>query len=582
MSSPEQIEQQQRLLEAHRATLAARLNQQALLGVAHTPPEVVHDVREARVNIERIKDTLRGWGVAIEDQPDDDSPESARRKRIFISYKRNATPDEPLAMLLVEALRAKHDVFIDQAMPIGADWVKRIDSELRRADFLITLLSEAAIHSEMLKGEIETAHRVASLQGGRPALLPVRVAYRAPFQYPLSAYLDQLNWAYWGDDSDTPRLLAELERAIAGGDLGIAEPQLKARLVQASPPAPLPRPLPDAPLELPEGTMAPDSAFYVERKEDALALETIAHQGVTITIKGPRQMGKSSLLIRTVAAAAAANKRVAFLDFQLFDRSALADADRFFRQFCSWLSAELDLEDRSAEYWNMPLGNSQRCTRYVGRAVLRELAAPLVLAMDEVETIFDTDFRSDFFGMLRSWHNSRATSPIWKQLDLTLVTSTEPYQLIDNLNQSPFNVGQVIDLVDFSPEQIAALNRAHGAPLDAEQERLLMALLAGHPYLTRRALYLVASRQITAADLFMRAASDHGPFGDHLRYHLFRLHDDRALVQGLHQVIRSNTCADERIFFRLRGAGLVRRVGQAVLPRCRLYAHYFQEHLPKG
>jgi hypothetical protein len=582
MASPEQIEQQQQLLEAHRATLAARLNQQALLGVAHTPPEVIHDIREARASIERIKDTLRDWGVAIEDHPDDESPEGARRKRIFISYKRNATPDEPLAMLLVEALRAKHDVFIDQAMPIGADWVKRIDSELRRADFLITLLSETAIHSEMLKGEIETAHREASLQGGRPALLPVRVAYREPFQYPLSAYLDKLNWAYWGDQKDTPRLLAELERAFAGGDLSIGEPQLKARLLQARPPAPLPRPLPDAPLELPEGTMAPDSAFYVERKEDALALETIANQGVTITIKGPRQMGKSSLLIRTVAAATAANKRVAFLDFQLFDRSALADADRFFRQFCSWLSAELDLEDRSAEYWNTPLGNSQRCTRYVGRAILRELGAPLVLAMDEVETIFDTEFRSDFFGMLRSWHNSRATSPIWRQLDLALVTSTEPYQLIDNLNQSPFNVGQVIDLVDFSPEQIAALNRAHGAPLGAEQERLLLALLAGHPYLTRRALYLVASKQITAAELFMRATSDHGPFGDHLRYHLFRLHDDHGLVQGLHQVIRSNTCADERIFFRLRGAGLVRRVGHAVLPRCRLYAHYFQEHLPKG
>jgi hypothetical protein len=93
---------------------------------------------------------------------------------------------------------------------------------------------------------------------------------------------------------------------------------------------------------------------------------------------------------------------------------------------------------------------------------------------------------------------------------------------------------------------------------------------------------LVASGQITAADLFMRATSDHGPFGDHLRYHLFRLHDDHDLVQGLHQVIRSNTCADERIFFRLRGAGLVRRAGRAVLPRCRLYAHYFQEHLPKG
>jgi hypothetical protein len=88
-------------------------------------------------------------------------------------------------------------------------------------------------------------------------------------------------------------------------------------------------------------------------------------------------------------------------------KSALIDAHTFFRQFCVWLSDELNMEDRVDEYWSIPLGNSQRCTRYVGRYLLRELGAPLVLAMDEVESIFDTDFRSDFFGMLRSWHNSR-------------------------------------------------------------------------------------------------------------------------------------------------------------------------------
>lgn len=79
--------------------------------------------------------------------------------------------------------------------------------------------------------------------------------------------------------------------------------------------------------------------------------------------------------------------------------------------------------------------------------------------MDEVEVVFDTKFRSDFFGMLRSWHNNWAATPIWKPLDLVLVTSTEPYQLIEDLNQSPFNVGQVIELVDFDGDQVTDLNR---------------------------------------------------------------------------------------------------------------------------
>ena len=308
----------------------------------------------------------------------------------------------------------------------------------------------------------------------------------------------------------------------------------------------IPRPLPAAQpvslklsLEMPEGTIDLESQFYVDRSVDAIALDTIGRQGVTITIKGPRQMGKSSLLIRTMAAAAAAGKRVAFLDFQLFDKSALTDGDRFFRQFCAWLTDELELGDRVEEFWSSPLGNSQRCSRYMQRYLLKELGSPLVLAMDEVESVFDTEFRSDFFSMLRSWHNNRAMTPIWKQLDLVLVTSTEPYQLIENLNQSPFNVGQVLELSDFPAEQVVDLNARHGNPLNPSQVQQLMALLGGHPYLVRRSLYLVASGQYTVTDLFAEATVDQGPFGDHLRYHLFRMNDKPDLMQGLLQVIHN-------------------------------------------
>jgi hypothetical protein len=84
---------------------------------------------------------------------------------------------------------------------------------------------------------------------------------------------------------------------------------------------------------------------------------------------------------------------------------------------------------------------------------------------------------------------------------------------------------------------------------------------------------------MTAAQLFQTAMEDRGPFGDHLRYHLFRLHDKQTLVEGLRQIIRHNTCTDDLIFFRLRGAGLVRREEHKELPRCQLYADYFREHL---
>jgi hypothetical protein len=168
---------------------------------------------------------------------------------------------------------------------------------------------------------------------------------------------------------------------------------------------------------------------------------------------------------------------------------------------------------------------------------------------------------------------------IWRNLDLALVTATEPYHLIENLNQSPFNVGEVITLTDFTPDQVANLNQRHGSPFEPAQERQLMELLSGHPYLVRRSLYLVASQQCTVADLFAHATDDRGPFGDHLRYHLFRISDRQDLLQGLRQVIQNQTCSDARVLRLLSAAGLVYRDNQTVVPRCRLYAEYFGERL---
>jgi class 3 adenylate cyclase len=504
----------------------------------------------------------------------------SRRKHIFLSYKRD-DDDEKVATQIFQALAQDHDIFIDQNMLVGTRWAERIEAELQRSDFLIVLLSSRSVQSEMVQAEIAQAHNLAKTHGGRPELLPIRLNYREPFQYPLSFYLDNINWAFWETAEDTPKLIQELMTAISGGDLPIGSRLAKTDFLQSSetllpPPSPSAQPIL---LEMPEGTMDPQSAFYVVRQSDSIASETIKRQGVTITIKGPRQMGKSSLLIRTIESAREMNKRIAFLDFQLFDKAALIDADLFFRQFCAWLTDELEMEDRVAEYWNMPLGNSQRCTRYFSRCILKELDCPLVLAMDEVESIFDTDFRSDFFSMLRSWHNSRATTPAWKKLDLVLVTSTEPYQLIENLNQSPFNVGQIIELTDFTTEQVIQSNHLHGSPLGHHETQQLIELLGGHPYLVRRALYLIADQRITSSDLFANATDDRGPFGDHLRYHLFRMHDKAELVQGMRDVLLHSSCQDERIFFRLRGAGLVRRDGRLVLPRCQLYREYFREHL---
>jgi AAA domain-containing protein/TIR domain-containing protein len=484
--------------------------------------------------------------------------------RIFISYKRTE-PDASVCRDLCQALAADgHDVFVDVTMPPGAKWAERIEEQLHSTDILVALLSEQSVQSEMALGEIGTVHRL------NKKILPVRLAYRDAFKYPLSAWLDPIHWAFWDGPQDTPRLVGELRRAIAGE----APPGGSGPARSGS------RPVASSRLET--GTMPVDSRFYVSRKVDEAGLAIICQPGGhTISIEGPRQSGKSSLLMRLLDRALRAEKRVVFVDCQAIDSRALEDADQFFRLLCIEMASQLDLECQLEPYWDHGPGNIQRCSRYVEKHVLRSLAAPLVLAIDGVDRLASAPFRSDFLGMIRSWHGKRAlpTTPIWRKLDIVLVTSTEPDRLVERFDQSPFHVGERLELTDFTAEEVAALNEQHGNVLDRQRQELLRGAIGGHPYLVHRALHALQSCQATAMELCSMEHPETGPFADHLRSLLFLVSQGEELRSGMREVLLNGSCRDASLHWRLAAAGLVRSEDGRVVPRCGLYAHYFRRRL---
>ena len=159
-----------------------------------------------------------------------------------------------------------------------------------------------------------------------------------------------------------------------------------------------------------------------------------------------------------------------------------------------------------------------------------------------------------------------------------MVTSTEPYLFIDRPHESPFNVGQVLALSDFSQPQVQELNALHDTPLFQPEVERLHELLHGQPYLTRKAFYMVKNG-LTPDQLFAQASKDDGPFGDHLRNFFLRLLNYPDLAAALKQVALGRGCADARLAHRLQGAGLVRSEAGKIVPRCNLYAQYFRERL---
>ena len=338
---------------------------------------------------------------------------------VFISYKRNVEPDEAVSAKIFDAFRADgHDVFIDRTMSVGTHWAAEIETNVRQSDFLIILLTQESSHSELVKGELEIA-RDAAERRGKPHILPVRLAYSGRLPYPLSSYLDPLQYACWDSESDTTHVIEALRSVVSGANVslisggGSSEADASARPEHS---AYLPSKLPP-----PGGTIGVDDQWYIPRAADSQALDVIRQEGGrTISIKGPRQMGKSSLFVRVLDAALSAKRHGVLLDFQLFGKTSDA-ADVFFRRFTGEITEQLNLPRPNDQSWDPDASPAHNCTRFVEKHILEELDAPLTLAIDEADLIFTSSFRNDFFGMLRSWHNNRAhpkTKSTWRRLDL--------------------------------------------------------------------------------------------------------------------------------------------------------------------
>lgn len=205
--------------------------------------------------------------------------------------------------------------------------------------------------------------------------------------------------------------------------------------------------------------------------------------------------------------------------------------------------------------------------------------SPIILAIDEADRLLETPFHTDFFGMMRSWHNSGAFNPIWEKLKIVMAISTEPYLLIADAQQSPFNVGLKLYLEDFDAAQLQFLNQRHGSPIGDRDFKQFLFLLNGHPYLTRKALYTLRAENLTWVEFVAQAVNDRGPFSDHLRRQLWLVRDESQLQSALRQIISSGTCPDEDACYRLERAGLIKESGDTYVFRCDLYRQYFEEKL---
>lgn len=339
--------------------------------------------------------------------------------------------------------------------------------------------------------------------------------------------------------------------------------------------------IPDNTEENEEKMINPVFSQYIERPPlESTCLETVNQAGSLLRIKSAKGMGKTLLVDRILSQVALKQYKVVRLSFLSANKRILRDLEQLIYWFTFIVSKELGLTELFKANWESGLG-IYSCTSYFEDYLLKTIDKPLILIVEEIDSLFPyQEIADDFLSVFRSWHEKAKTKIIWQKLRLVLTYSTESY-IPANLNQSPLNVGTEIELPDFTPEQVIMLANQYNFQLEAEKLQTIMNLVGGHPSLVQKAIYALTKKTLSLAEFAETATTEAGIYGDHLRGHWINLQEHPLLAEGMKKVIQSSSPVDlgTIVNWQLHSLGLVRFEDNAVKLRYKLYADYFSYRL---
>jgi WD40 repeat protein len=235
------------------------------------------------------------------------------------------------------------------------------------------------------------------------------------------------------------------------------------------------------------GTMRPDAPSYMQRQADRDLFEELMN-GEFCYVLTARQMGKSSLIIRTAARLRREGMIVAVLDLTALGQNL--SAEQWYGSLLVQLGQRLDIEDELMEYWSSQplLGPTNRWMMALRSVVLPRYPAQLVIFIDEIDAVRSLPFSTDeFFAAMRECYNQRSEDWNMQRLTFCLSGVATPSDLIRDTRTTPFNIGRRIELYDFTVTEATAL--VGGLERDVQLATSILKRIlywtGGHPYLTQ-------------------------------------------------------------------------------------------------
>jgi small GTP-binding protein len=195
---------------------------------------------------------------------------------------------------------------------------------------------------------------------------------------------------------------------------------------------------------------------YIVREADERLQKAILDNRSFPYFLAARQSGKSSILARTQSILESPNLQIVIVDLSALEPVSLGSYEQFVIAFVSEVLNQIGIDDRLCTRIKRARKKSLFLLESI-KILLAHISGRLVICIDEIDILKRCDFKDNFLGQIRAIFNRRGSEPTLSRIQFVLAGATSSDDLITDLRQSPFNVGEDIKLDDLSSDGMKQL-----------------------------------------------------------------------------------------------------------------------------
>lgn len=263
------------------------------------------------------------------------------------------------------------------------------------------------------------------------------------------------------------------------------------------------------------GSLANEAPSYIERQADEELYQALK-QGEFCYVLNSRQMGKSSLLVRTKHRLQREGFKCAMVDMTNIGSEMITPA-QWYKGIVAELWSGFNLLEviNLKKWWQEQdeLSLLQKLSRFIADLLILFPNETLFIFIDEIDNILSLNFSvDDFFALIRFCYNQRAINLEYNRISFAIFGVATPSDLISDRNRTPFNIGKSIEINGFNLQEslhlVKGLKIKEGDPKTVLQE--ILAWTGGQPFITQKLCQLVLnfSRGNTSDGLTIPAGTE--------------------------------------------------------------------------